>query len=98
MAHCNFNLRAAESDGDEQLVRRICAENNITCHVQSMETEKYVAEHKVSIQVAARTMRYAFLNACVKSIILILLPPHTMPTTILKRFFSIFAEVLASKV
>jgi len=62
VAHCNFNLRAAESDGDEQLVRRICAENNITCYVQAMETEKYVAEHKVSIQVAARTLRYAYFE------------------------------------
>lgn len=58
IAHCNFNLRAEESDKDEELVRKFAVDFNIPIHVQDFDTQSYAAEHKVSIQMAARELRY----------------------------------------
>ena len=61
-AHCNFTLRGEESDGDEQLVEHECEINGIKLHRIRFETEKYSEEHKLSIQVAARNLRYDWFN------------------------------------
>lgn len=62
VAHCNFSLRGEESDGDEALVTKICHEKSIDLHCIRFETEKYAEENKVSIQVAARELRYGWFN------------------------------------
>ncbi|RPH33477.1 MAG: tRNA lysidine(34) synthetase TilS [Bacteroidales bacterium] len=62
VAHCNFSLRSDESDGDEQLVAYECEINGINLHRIKFETESYAEEHKLSIQVAARNLRYDFFN------------------------------------
>lgn len=62
IAHCNFNLRGDESDGDEQLVRKYANSNNIPIHVKHFDTKHYAEEHKVSIQVAARELRYVWFE------------------------------------
>jgi tRNA(Ile)-lysidine synthase len=61
-AHCNFSLRGEESDGDQRLVEHECEVNGIKLHRIRFETESYAAEHKQSIQVAARNLRYAWFN------------------------------------
>jgi tRNA(Ile)-lysidine synthase len=62
VAHCNFHLRAEESDGDEQFVREFAEKCGIRCFVKHFETEKYAAEQGVSIEMAARDLRYAWFE------------------------------------
>ena len=61
-AHCNFHLRGEESDGDEKFVRDYAERNGIQCFVKHFETEKYAAEHGISIEMAARDLRYAWFE------------------------------------
>ena len=61
-AHCNFHLRGEESDGDEQFVRDYAERNGIQCFVKHFETEKYAAEQSISIEMAARDLRYAWFE------------------------------------
>lgn len=66
IAHCNFNLRGEESDGDEQLVRRWAEEHGVRIHVQSFDTKGFAREHGVSVEMAARELRYRwFAELCV---------------------------------
>lgn len=62
IAHCNFRLRGPESDRDEAFVRSLGAGYNRPVLVQHFDTEAYAARHKVSIQVAARELRYAWFH------------------------------------
>ena len=65
VAHCNFNLRGAESDGDEALVRSWAESHGVRCHVRSFDTKAFAAEHGVSIEMAARELRYTwFAQLC----------------------------------
>jgi tRNA(Ile)-lysidine synthase len=57
-AHCNFHLRAKESDRDEVFVRKLCCELHIPLHVTSFETSRYAKEKHISIEMAARELRY----------------------------------------
>ena len=58
IAHCNFGLRGAESDGDEAFVREWASAHGVVCHVKRFETASWASEHKVSIEMAARQLRY----------------------------------------
>ena len=58
IAHCNFGLRGDESDGDEDFVRRLAYEHGLKFHGKRFSTEEYAEEAKVSIQMAARKLRY----------------------------------------
>ncbi|HNX08019.1 MAG TPA: tRNA lysidine(34) synthetase TilS, partial [Bacteroidales bacterium] len=60
--HCNFQLRAAASDADEQFVRTLAQKYNTTCFVKSFDTRKYATRHKFSIQQAARKLRYDYFE------------------------------------
>ncbi len=60
VAHCNFALRGAESDADEAFVRAWCAEHGLECFVKRFDTRGHAAEHGVSIEMAARDLRYAW--------------------------------------
>ncbi len=62
LAHCNFHLRGAESDGDEQLVRAYAERNGLTLYVKQFDTLNYAKEHKLSIEMAARELRYAWFE------------------------------------
>ena len=61
-AHCNFHLRGEESDGDEKFVREYAEKHDIQCFVKHFETEKYAAEQGISIEMAARDLRYAWFE------------------------------------
>ena len=56
--HCNFSLRNEESDGDEAFVKRYCEAKSIPLYIQKFDTSKFAEENKLSIQVAARKLRY----------------------------------------
>jgi tRNA(Ile)-lysidine synthase len=58
IAHCNFNLRGEESDEDEQFVKELANENGIKCYVNSFATSDYALENGISIEMAARKLRY----------------------------------------
>ena len=62
VAHCNFQLRAKESDSDEELVRNWCSERNIPCHIKKIETNRLVKESTESVQMVARNERYKFFE------------------------------------
>jgi len=61
-AHCNFRLRGAESDGDEQFVREYAQRVGVKLFVKQFDTHQYVADNKVSVEMAARELRYAWFN------------------------------------
>ena len=62
VAHCNFHLRGEESDGDEQFVREFAEKHGVPCFVKHFDTEQYAAEQGVSIEMAARDLRYAWFE------------------------------------
>jgi tRNA(Ile)-lysidine synthase len=57
-AHCNFHLRGAESDRDEEFVRCLCREQETVLHTVHFDTEKEAKERHISIEMAARELRY----------------------------------------
>ena len=62
-AHCNFHLRGEESDHDEQFVRNFCQEQDIPLAVTHFETIAYAQEHQLSIELAARELRYEWFES-----------------------------------
>ena len=62
IAHCNFGLRGEESDGDEKFIRDYASENNIKIFVTHFDTKLFAADNKLSIQVAARQLRYIWFD------------------------------------
>lgn len=62
VAHANFQLRGEESDRDERHVRALAAERGATIHVRRFETSRYAATRGLSIQEAARELRYAWFE------------------------------------
>lgn len=62
VAHCNFQLRGADSDADQQLVFDTCEALGIKCHIKSFDTTGYAREKKITIQEAAREIRYSWFT------------------------------------
>ena len=62
LAHCNFNLRGEESDADEYFVKDLAKEHQLKIHVKQFDTLVYAAENKISTQMAARDLRYAWFE------------------------------------
>lgn len=61
-AHCNFHLRGEESDGDARFVKKWCKENDIEFTSIDFDTRQYAADKKISIEMAARELRYAWFE------------------------------------
>lgn len=65
VAHCNFHLRGAESDGDEALVASWAIANDVEMHRIDFDTLTYAREKGISIEMAARDLRYEwFASLC----------------------------------
>lgn len=62
IAHCNFNLRGEESNLDEKLVKQLAQKNNIEIHTISFKTEEYAKSNGISIEMAARDLRYEWFE------------------------------------
>jgi tRNA(Ile)-lysidine synthase len=62
VAHCNFGLRGDESDGDEHLVKTFCETNGIKIHLKKFDTQKFADSNGISIQMAARDLRYRWFH------------------------------------
>ena len=61
-AHCNFHLRGEESNRDEEFVKKLCEEKAIPIHLIHFDTKEYAALHQVSIEMAARELRYGYFR------------------------------------
>lgn len=57
--HCNFHLRGQESDRDHHFVEELCAKLNVTLYTVHFKTSAYAKEKGISIEMAARELRYA---------------------------------------
>ncbi|MEA3318162.1 MAG: tRNA lysidine(34) synthetase TilS, partial [Bacteroidota bacterium] len=66
VAHCNFNLRGEEANGDEQFVSDIVKSNNIPLYSINFDTKEYANENGISIQMAARDLRYNWFEKILK--------------------------------
>lgn len=62
VAHCNFGLRGSESDGDEQFVADYCDRHNLAFFVKHFKTEEFALQEGISIEMAARELRYEWFN------------------------------------
>lgn len=63
IAHCNFQLRGPDSDGDHAFIKTTALSHGKTFHSITFETEEEAAERGISIQMAARDLRYPWLEA-----------------------------------
>lgn len=61
-AHCNFQLRGEESMRDEQFARELCRQHDIPFHLIHFDTTTYATLHHVSIEMAARQLRYRYFE------------------------------------
>lgn len=65
LAHCNFKLRETESDLDEEFVKKLGNKLHIKTFTTFFNTKEYAQKNKVSIQIAARELRYNWFTALV---------------------------------
>jgi len=61
-AHCNFHLRGEESNRDEAFVKKFCQEQDIPLHLIHFDTKEYADLHQVSVEMAARELRYGYFR------------------------------------
>ena len=62
IAHCNFNLRAEESMADEEFTSELAAKLNVPFYVAHFNTQEFAKQKHISIQMAARNLRYKWLE------------------------------------
>ncbi len=62
VAHCNFKLRAKESDDDEKFIFNWSSKNEIECYISKFNTNDYCVKNKFGIQEGARNLRYEWFN------------------------------------
>ena len=67
-AHCNFHLRGEESDRDEDFCKDLCRELDIKLHLAHFDTQTNASLHGISIEMAARNLRYNYFEALLKDI------------------------------
>ena len=60
--HCNFHLRGEEADRDEAFVAGLCERFGVALHRVHFDTRGYAALHKLSIETAARDLRYGYFE------------------------------------
>jgi tRNA(Ile)-lysidine synthase len=60
--HCNFHLRGDESNRDEQFVKQLCEHFQVPLHLIHFDTVTYAEAHQVSIEMAARELRYTYFE------------------------------------
>ncbi len=65
IAHCNFSLRGAESDGDEQFVSDYASKYGIRFYAETFDTLALCADKGISVQMAARELRYSWFDSLV---------------------------------
>jgi len=66
VAHCNFNLRGEDSEKDYLFVKKTCLSNDIVFNGNRFDTLKYAKENGLSIQMAARQLRYKWFGEIIQ--------------------------------
>jgi tRNA(Ile)-lysidine synthase len=66
IAHCNFQLRGIDSTKDEIFCRQLAEKMNVRYYTTTFNTRAYAKTHKLSIQLAARNLRYEWFNTLLK--------------------------------
>ncbi len=66
LAHCNFMLRGTEANGDTEFCKEFAKDIGVMCHVVHFQTKDYARQHKLSIQMAARQLRYNWFDELCK--------------------------------
>ncbi len=66
LVHCNFHLRDQESDRDEDFVRNLAESYKVQLFTRDFDTTGYAAQKQISIQMAARDLRYAWFDQLLK--------------------------------
>lgn len=66
LAHCNFKLRGASSDRDEEFVKQEAEKRNVPLFCKQFDTEGYASRYNLSVQMAARELRYDWFSRIVK--------------------------------
>ncbi|MCD8282755.1 MAG: tRNA lysidine(34) synthetase TilS [Prevotella sp.] len=66
-AHCNFRLRGEESDRDEEFCKALCRRLGVKLHTAHFDTRAYAEARSVSIEMAARELRYAYFERLISS-------------------------------
>lgn len=66
IAHCNFTLRGKESDEDELFIKAYSKKHSLKLFSKTFRTKEYAKENKISVQMAARDLRYTWLNELTK--------------------------------
>ena len=64
--HCNFHLCGSESDRDQEFVTALCRSLGVELIICSYDTLKYASDHGISIEMAARELRYADFERIMK--------------------------------
>lgn len=62
VVHCNFKLRSNESDEDEKFVRQLAKKFRVQCYTKKFRAAAYARKYNLSIQMAARKLRYHFFE------------------------------------
>ncbi len=62
-AHCNFHLRGEESNRDERFVQTLCEALAVPLHITHFDTTGYASTHRLSIEMAARELRYTWFES-----------------------------------
>ena len=68
LAHCNFNLRGKESNEDQRFIEALGIKLNIETFVQEFDTQNFAKVNKISIQMAARDLRYGWFDELCKQL------------------------------
>ncbi|MFB9054728.1 tRNA lysidine(34) synthetase TilS [Formosa undariae] len=66
LAHCNFNLRGDESDADEAFLVKLADDLDLELFIERFDTNQYAEDAKLSIQMAARELRYRWFEELVE--------------------------------
>jgi tRNA(Ile)-lysidine synthase len=66
VAHCNFQLRGKASDEDAFFVEKVGKKHALSVYVKKFKTKEYAATNKLSIQEAARDLRYEWFDKIVE--------------------------------
>jgi len=62
IAHCNFQLRGHEANSDQEFCKELANQHQVPFHTINFNTQQYAADNKISIQMAARELRYAWFE------------------------------------
>jgi len=79
VVHFNHQLRAAESDADQEFVARLAREHGLECYFDSDDVARHAGEERISVEAAARELRYGFFQSLVGNLLLPTLgPAHSL--------------------